>query len=824
MLDFPLTPRSLPRVITAPGIMSGLEDREAGRDFSSLLSESCGGKIVVVASFLPLNCQKDTESGRWHFSFEEDSLLLQLKDGWSPDCQFIYVGSLNADVEPNEQDEIAGELLEKFGCVPTFLPPDLQRRYYHSFCKQYLWPLFHYMLPMSSDYGDRFDRSNWQAYVSANKAFADKVVEVINPECDSVWVHDYHLMVLPTFLRRRFTRVKIGFFLHIPFPSSEIYRTLPVREEVLRGLLNADLLGFHTFNYARHFLSCCGRLLGLNYETKRGYIGLDYLGRMIYVKISPIGIHMKRLESALDHPSCLSKAVGLKYEFRDKRIILGIDDMDIVKGISLKLQAMEQLLRQHLDLRGRVVLVQIIDPERSAGSDVQDTRDEVYTTAERINRAFGFPGYIPVVLIDRSVPFHEKVAYYALAECCIVNAVSDGMNLVPYEYVICRQGAAKLDEALGISPEAPRSSTLVVSEFIGCSPSLSGAIRVNPWDVDAVADALNVALGTPDAEKQLRHEKHYRYVSTHDVAYWAQSFFQDLDRACKDHSTKQCWGLGFGLSFRVLSLSASFRKLSIERILHSYKRTKSRALFFDYDGTLVPNTSISKAPSSEVISLIDTLCRDPRNTVFIVSGRGRQSLSDWFSQCKNLGIAAEHGYFLRWNSEAEWETSRVDKDFSWKKTTDPVMKLYTETTDGSHVETKESALVWHYHYADHDFGSFQAKELQDHLENVLANEPVVVKTGHHIVEVKTQGVTKGMVAEKVLTELAKGGTKPDMVLCIGDDRSDEDMFESISKASLEETEVFACTVGQKPSKARYYLDDPEDVLALLRGLTSQKPC
>ncbi|KAL5813923.1 hypothetical protein ACOSQ4_024564 [Xanthoceras sorbifolium] len=823
MVNFPQTPRALPWVKTVPGSILDVDGNENNDGNSDDASSKRRKKNIIVANFLPVHAQKNSVSGRWCFSFDEDSLLLQMKDGFSSDTDVFYVGSLKADVDSSEQDEVSQRLQEEFNCVPTFLPPDLHKKFYNGFCKQYLWPLFHYMLPIFPDYGNRFDRLEWQAYVSANMKFVDKIVEVINPEEDYVWVHDYHLLILPTFLRKRFYRVKLGFFLHSPFPSSEIYRTLPVRNEILKALLNADLIGFHTFDYARHFLSCCSRLLGMDYESKRGYIGIEYLGRTIYIKILPVGVHMGRLESALNHPSSSIKLKEIREQFRGKKLILGVDDMDIFKGISLKLLAMEQLLQQNPQLSGKLVLVQIVNPARSTGKDVEEAKRETYMTAERVNEKYGFPGYEPVILVDRFVPLYEKTAYYALAECCIVNALRDGMNLMPYKYIVCRQGTPKMDEALEMAPDCLHTSTLVVSEFIGCSPSLSGAIRVNPWDIGAVADALYSALTMSDKEKELRHEKHYRYISSHDVAYWAGSFMLDLERACKDHYSKCCWSLGFGLNFRILSLSPSFRKLSIDHIVSAYKRTSRRAIFLDYDGTVVSQYSIVKTPGPKVIAVLNDLCSDPMNTVFIVSGRGRDSLSDWFAECENLGIAAEHGYHIRWTRIGEWETSPLAVDFGWKKVAEPVMKLYTETTDGSYIETKESALVWHHQYADPIFGTCQAKELLDHLENVLANEPVVVKRGDNIVEVKPQGVTKGLVAEKVLSTLISDGKVPEFVMCIGDDRSDEDMFESISSTSYSSKlpvapEIFACTVGQKPSKARYYLDDTLDVLNMLEAL------
>ncbi|KAK1379098.1 Trehalose phosphatase/synthase 5 [Heracleum sosnowskyi] len=817
--------KKLSRVATVAGVLSELDDESTNSVGSDAPSSISTERMIIVGNQLPLRAHRRSDGGGWNFSWDEDSLLRQLKDGLAEDVEVIYVGCLREEIDPNEQEDVAQTLLETFKCVPAFVPPDLFSKYYHGFCKQQLWPLFHYMLPLSPDLGGRFDRSLWQAYVSVNKIFADKVMEVISPDDDFVWVHDYHLMVLPTFLRKRFNRVKLGFFLHSPFPSSEIYRTLPVRDEILRALLNSDLIGFHTFDYARHFLSCCSRMLGLSYQSKRGYIGLEHYGRTVSIKILPVGIHMGQLRSVLDLPETERRVAELKTQFGSQTVLLGVDDMDIFKGISLKLLAFEHLLTQHPEKRGKVVLVQIANPARGRGKDVQEVQSETHATIERINRTFRRPGYEPVVLIDTPLEFYERIAYYVIAECCLVTAVRDGMNLIPYEYIICRQGTTKLDDTLALDPSAPKKSMLVVSEFIGCSPSLSGAIRVNPWNIDAVSEAMDSALIVSESEKQLRHDKHYRYVSTHDVPYWTRSFLQDLERACRDHVRRRCWGIGFGLGFRVIALDPNFRKLSVDHIVSAYKRTKNRAILLDYDGTMMMQRSICESPNAEAVGMLNNLCRDPKNVVFIVSGKDKKTLTEWFTSCGKLGLAAEHGYFLRPNADAEWETCVTLPDFYWKQIAEPVMKLYTETTDGSTIEARESALVWNYQFADPDFGSCQAKELLDHLESVLANEPVSVKSGLNIVEVKPQGVSKGLVAERLLETMQEKGMLPDFVLCVGDDRSDEDMFEVIMSAmagpSLSPVaEVFACTVGQKPSKAKYYLEDTTEILKMLQGLAT----
>ncbi|NP_001335721.1 trehalose-6-phosphate synthase isoform X1 [Zea mays] len=808
--------RRLPRVVTTPGLID---------DSPASPSTPPRPRTIIVANQLPIRSHRpESPEEPWTFEWDEDSLLRHLHHSSSPLMEFIYIGCLRDDIPQAEQDAVAQALLETHNCVPAFLPTDIAERYYHGFCKQHLWPLFHYMLPLSPDLGGRFDRALWQAYVSANKIFADKVLEVINPDDDFVWVHDYHLMVLPTFLRKRFNRIKLGFFLHSPFPSSEIYKTLPVREELLRALLNSDLIGFHTFDYARHFLSCCGRMLGLSYESKRGHICLEYYGRTVSIKILPVGVHMEQLKTVLGLPETEAKVSELMemYSGKGRVVMLGVDDMDIFKGISLKLLAMEELLRQHPEWRGKLVLVQVANPARGRGKDVAEVQTETYAMVRRINEVYGEPGYEPVVLIDEPLQFYERVAYYVIAEVCLVTAVRDGMNLIPYEYIVSRQGNEKLDRMLRQGKPEEKKSMLVVSEFIGCSPSLSGAIRVNPWNIEAVADAMETALVLPENEKRLRHDKHFRYVSTHDVGYWANSFLLDLERTCKYHSQKRCWGIGFGLRFRVVSLDLTFRKLSLENILMAYRRAKTRAILLDYDGTLMPQ-AINKSPSTESVRILNSLCRDKDNVVYLCSGYDRRTLHEWFP-CENLGIAAEHGYFLRCKRDAEWKTCVAATDCSWKQIAEPVMCLYRETTDGSTIEDRETVLVWNYEDADPDFGSCQAKELVDHLESVLANEPVSVKTTPHSVEVKPQGVSKGLVARRMLVSMKERGQCPDFVLCIGDDKSDEDMFQLIATAACGDSlaskaEVFACTVGRKPSKAKYYLDDAAEVVRLMQGLS-----
>ncbi|GBF90542.1 trehalose-6-phosphate synthase phosphatase, partial [Raphidocelis subcapitata] len=491
---------------------------------SALSLDSQGGRsrLIIVSNVLPVH-QRRVGVG-WEFEGNEDALIAQAMDGIPEEYDVIFVGCTPSDVDIMEQEEVTQQL-KAFGCAPVFLPPDVRERYYKGFCKQQLWPLFHYVLPMSPSSAGRYCAELWQAYVKANKAFTERVVEECATDADTVWIHDYHLLAMPSLLRKRFNKIRCGLFLHSPFPSSEMFRAFPKRDELLRSMLNADLIGFHTFDYARHFLSCCSRMLGLEHQTTRGSISVEYYGRNVGVKIMPTGVNPARLLSGFDWPEFRWRRGELRSQFEGRKLLLGLDDMDVFKGIELKLQAFERVLEDHPEFVGQVVLAQITDAPRSSGKELSDLNEYVDALVERINARFGRPGYQPVFYLRRPMPLHERIAFLSLADAAVVTATRDGMNLVPYEYVVCRQGPGGkgLEE-----PEAPRESMLVVSEFVGCSPSLSGAIRVNPWSIEGVADGMYAALRASKQERALRHDKHWRYVSQHTVAYWAQSFVTDL--------------------------------------------------------------------------------------------------------------------------------------------------------------------------------------------------------------------------------------------------------------------------------------------------------
>lgn len=557
-------------------------------------------------------------------------------------------------------------------------------------------------------------------------------------------------------------------------------------------------------------------MLGIEHKTFKGKIGVEYYGRNVEIKIVPTGINPQRFLSGFDWPETEWRRGELLHEYTDKTVLVGVDDMDPFKGIDLKLQAFSRVLELEPDWIGRLCLIQITNAPRAANQDMQELIAHIQNLVHEINVKFGTSTYQPVTLVERDVVLHERIAFYSISDCLLLTATRDGMNLAPYEYVACRQGVRTI-------PNEEKTSTIILSEFVGCSPSLCGARRINPWNISSMADSIRGVLNFTEADKRFRHAKHWKYVSEHTVAYWARSFTKDLLRVTENYSKVMFCRMGLGIdTFKIIALDSDFKQLNALSLVDVFKHSNRRMFFLDYDGTIIPSSNMNPHPTERVLTVLKRLCSDPSNYIYIISGRSRKDLDAWFGEVNRLGLAAEHGYFFRPIGKKQWETCD-SRDDEWKNLVQPIFQQYTDATDGSTIEVKESALVWRYRDADKDFGNWQAKELLNHLEEILTNEPLETVKGHDIIEVKPSGINKGQVVERILTEASKDAMgPPDFVLCIGDDRSDEKMYDAMESIVISPhmpAEVFACTVGQKPSKAQFYVDDTESVMNILEKLS-----
>ncbi|KAF9926205.1 threalose-6-phosphate phosphatase [Linnemannia zychae] len=609
--------------------------------------------------------------------------------------------------------------------VPIFLDDSRAAGHYEGYCK--------------SATDGRIEKKSWDDYVFVNQQFTDAIVEQYQPG-DIVWIHDYHLMLVPHMLRQKLPGAAIGVFIHAPFPSSEIFRCLPKRVEILNGLLGANQIGFQTYSYARHFISCCTRVNGYE-STPRG---VDALGSKVWVGTFPIGIDAERVERQRKTSGVLPKMDAIRKTYKGKRIIVGRDKLDLVKGVQQKLQAFEKFLNDYPEMQGEVVLIQVTSPPLVENPKLEAKIAELVA---HINGTYGSLNFTPVHHYHQHIDRDEYYALLSVADIGLITSVRDGMNTTSLEYIMCQQ---------------ENHGPLILSEFTGTAGSLGGAMMVNPWDYQGVAKVIYDALNLSEADKILRHGQLHKHVLSHTAQIWAKNFIDEL-----------ILNVGTG------EQSAPTPYLNLKFITDKYHNASKRLLMFDYDGTLTPirKTPGAAVPQEHMLKALGKLCDDPKNIVWVISGRDQKVLEDWLGHIPNLGFSAEHGSFMRQPGSQKWINLTESLDMSWKNDVIEIFTYYTERTQGSFIEHKRSSLTWHYRMADPEFGAFQAKECQNHLENaVLSKLPVEILVGKKNLEVRPTIVNKGEIVKRLLAQ----HPEVDFVMCAGDDKTDEDMFRALS--------------------------------------------
>lgn len=657
-------------------------------------------------------------------------------------------------------------LLKEKRLEPVEIPPLEHDGYYDGFSNSAIWPLFHYLL----EYCD-FDPDSFTAYKRVNERFAETVLAHAR-DGDTIWVHDYQLMLLPGLLRKKLSGVRIGFFLHIPFPSSEVLRVMPQREELLRGLLGADLIGVHTYEYADHLAHSFRRILGL--ETRNGVVNLS--GRSVRIEAQPLGIDVENQYKKAHSEEAERILTHYRQSLGDRQVILGIDRLDYTKGLPNKLKAFKSLLDREPRWRQDAVMIQIAIPTREAIESYRDQKFEVEQLVGEINGLYGEPGKTPVQYIYGSVSPAELGALYRLADITFVTPIRDGLNLVAKEYVACCEDG---------------NGVLVLSEFAGAASELGEALRVNPWDIEGTALQLERGLNMSLEERSERMVPMRRRVIENDVHRWVGQFMRSLGDPDKEISATPPM-----LRSRVLA----------ESLAEPFASAKTPLIMLDYDGSLREFTPRYEdaVPTPEIIEILNDLCSADGTEVFINSGRDLHTLGDWFSGI-DISLIAEHGSWVKYGNQVEWERIGPMPDLSWMEDARSILNEYVTRTQGARLEEKSSALVWHYRETEHDVGEWQSLDLTTHLESSLNGAHVEILTGSKIVEIRSRGSDKGLAYE--IIESKRGPF--DFVLATGNDRTDEELFARLG------LNAFSIHVGQGGSLASSALSSPASVRRLL---------
>jgi trehalose 6-phosphate synthase/phosphatase len=725
---------------------------------------SSGGLVTALAAYLERERERDA-------SFES-----------------IWVGWPGSTL-PSELEERATAMLQQQRARPVFLSQEDSDEFYYGFCNRTLWPLLHYF----SSYVD-YDPRLWDTYVRVNRAFCEQVVRFAKPD-DTIWVHDYQLLLLPEMLRAALPGASIGFFLHTPFPSYELFRLLPRawKEQILSGMLGADLIGFHVHDYTQHFLHCALRILGRDHHLGSLLVG-DQVRR---ADTFPLGVDFEKFQSMAESEPVAARCREIRAGLRQAKIIVSVDRLDYTKGILDRVRGYELFIERHAEWHGKVTFVMVVVPSRVEVPQYQQMKVELDELVGALNGRFGTLEWTPIVYQFHAVGFEELVALYRAADVALITPLRDGMNLVAKEYL------ASKPDARGV---------LILSELAGAAREMNEAVLINPHHREEIADGIKRALDMPLAEQESRNRAIRERLQKHDASSWARHFLTSLAKVKTQQGRLATKQLNPALQDRVAS---------------ELRGAQRALILLDYDGTLVPIAKRPElaAPDPELLDLLSRLAAQPRAQVFVISGRERASLEQWFAGTP-IGIIAEHGAWLREPGPPEpgppvpglqgagpqppagggWRLTKPVVA-SWKEQIAAILRPFVGQVAGSFLEEKDFSLAWHYRNADPELGAQRAKELVDELTQYTANLDIHVLEGKKVVEVRGAGVNKGAAAADLVHRL-----EPDFILAVGDDQTDEDLFLVLPPAAI------SVHVGSPLSNARYCVSAHVDVRTLLERL------
>lgn len=728
-------------------------------------------RTIILSNRLPLSIE--IKNKKLKVTPSVGGLATGLKS-FHRDGDSVWIGWSGLTVEeiPENLIEEVSEKAKEEACICVNFTAKEMDGFYYGFSNRSIWPLFHYFMEFTE-----WEADHWETYKKVNQKYADAVLEQYR-EGDNIWVHDYQLLLVPNMIREKAPNASIGFFLHIPFPSYEVFRTVPWREEILKGILGANLIGFHTYDYERHFLSSVSRIL--RHPVNFNQVSLP--DRLVKVDSFPMGIDYEKFEqAALQHfENTKGKESELQQKLNqhrikspDSKLILSIDRLDYTKGIANRLRAFEYFLDKYPQYIENIRLVMLAVPSRSNVPQYQLLKKEIDELVGRINGKYASVNWIPIWYFYRSMPFENLIDLYTSCNIALLTPIRDGMNLVAKEYLATR---------------TDQTGVLILSEMAGASQEMNEALIINPNNFEQIADSIHMAVQMPKEEQIRRNTIIQHRLKRYSVERWASDFMKALEK------TKE-----LKRDFNAIKITEEIE----EKILTRFKNAKNRVFFIDYDGTLVDfvDKPSHAFPDEPLLQLVNQLNELKRTKIVLISGRDKNTLGTWWKDIP-IDLIAEHGVWIR-KTGKDWELNEnVQND--WMETVRPVIETFCDRTPGSFIEEKNYSLAWHYRKADPDLGEIRANELSTVLKELISNHGLSVLEGNKVLEIKSSGVNKGKAAGKLLIK-----KNYEFIFAIGDDWTDEFLFKELPQTAV------TVKVGLKKTSATYYVNETKKVRDLL---------
>lgn len=724
------------------------------------------GKTIIISNRLPVTLQRKDQI--LTFRASEGGLATGLGSVYK-EGDNLWVGWPGAFIDSDAEKEFIIEELQKESMYPVYLNKKEIRDYYEGFSNATLWPTFHYFNQYVV-----YNPVYWEAYKKVNQKFCEVVQDVIE-KGDTIWVHDYQLLLLPQLLRQSMKECLIGFFQHIPFPSYEVFRLLPWRNDILEGMLGADLIGFHTYDDARHFLSSVNRIVGASDTNGQ----LDINNRYILVDAFPMGIDYHKYEQKALSEDSLQNEKAFRRSLGNQKLVLSIDRLDYSKGIPEKLLAFEKFLEKNPAMQGDISLVMIVVPSRHHVKRYKELKEEIDELSGRINSRFSTLQWRPIHYFYRSFPFDHLSALYHMADIALITPMRDGMNLVAKEYVASKTNS---------------SGALILSEMAGASKELSDAIIINPNDIDAIVAALEQAIRMPVAEKKARMESMRNIVRQYDIHNWVELFLERLQFIADKQKSIVTTALNEEIS---------------KEMMQSYWYAARRLIFVDIDESLLIADTNQQRLNDDVFELFRAISNREQNKLVCISGADCVTMERWFRQLP-VDLIAEHGMWLRKYGHSWQIFENISCD--WKFEIFPVLEHFVKRTPGSFIEEKDFSLVWRYRKVEPGLGELRARELTEHLKYLVSNMNLNVLQESNRIEIKNSLINKGRAVRKWLDE-----NYAEFIFVYGGSNSSEDIFKILPENAYSVKDDRSQT-----THARFNIIRKEAIYDILRMMAPSK--